>query len=350
MTTSPNPSDPPPSPMPAGLVIHIGMQKTGTTFLQQALQDNRDDLAARGVWYLDPGAGLAAASGVAHHFLAHALIQRRLRHTPDVEFDRLGDHAAALGAELATASGTAVLSSEDFSLFRRPHIERLRALFPDPAPDRPVRVLVYLRRQDLWLDALYGQLLKVGRHQEVDAFIARYRWRLNYEALLVPWVQVFGAANLILRTYEGFESVDQEGGLWANFCTALGYPQAASILPRQARANVSLPPEVGRFLARIADDRRRDRLRYILERSLSRARPRPGLGWLSEAQAARIMADEAERNRRIAQGHLGRDWLFVDEAAPPLSRVRSGWGARLAIGRHLAAGLGLRILDRLRGS
>jgi len=351
---------PTPGPRPAGLVIHIGMQKTGTTFLQQAMRDNHAALAALGLHHPCPGAGLGQDFGAAHHFLAHALLGRRLRHTPAIGFDRLGDHVAALRAALdgVPAGGCAVLSSEDFSLFKRVHVQRLRALFPDFAPGsgsgsgpaRRLRVLIYLRRQDLWLDALYGQMLKIGRRQDFDAFVARNRWRLNYEAMLAPWVEAFGAENLILRTYEGFGgTVGREAGLWADFCAALDCPQAAAILPRQARANVSLPAEAGRFLNGIGDARRRDRLRTILERSLSQSRPRSGLTWLLPAQAAAIMAEQAARNRRIAQRHLGRDRLFLDEDIPVLAPARSGWRARALIARHLAAGLGLRFLDRLRG-
>ena len=347
---------PTPGSRPAGLVIHVGMQKTGTTFLQQALRDNHVALSAVGLQHLDPGAGLGQDFGAAHHFLAHALLGRRLRHTPAIGFDRLGDHVEALHAALngAPDGGCAVLSSEDFSLFKRVHIQRLRALFPDCAPGgvsaRRVRVLVYLRRQDLWLDSLYGHMLKIGRRQDIATFVDRNRWRLNYEAILAPWVEVFGAENLILRTYESFgETSDRDAGLWADFCAALDCPQAASVLPRQARANVSLPPEAGRFLNGVRDARRRERLRRILERSLSQSRRGPGLVWLPATQAASIMAEQAERNRRIAQRHLGRDRLFLDEDIRVLPPARSGWRAQVLIGRLLTTGLVLRLMDWLRG-
>lgn len=345
--------DPGVDPAPARLVIHIGLQKTGTTFLQRALRDNREDLAARGLHQLDPGAGLGIDGGAAHHFLAHALLGRRLRHTPDAGFDRLEAHVAALRAALAEASGTAVISSEDFSRFRRVHVERLRALFPDPAPDvaagQPVRILVYLRRQDLWLDALYGQMQKVGNQQPLADFIEQNRSRLDYKAFLAPWIRVFGPEALILRVYEGFGAGGQAGGLWADFCTALDCPQAASVLPRQAQANVSPPPEVSRYLAGIGDRQRRHRLRGLVERCLERAPMREGLVWLSEAQAREILSAEADRNRRIAKRHLGRKQLFEDETITLQPPLHTGWRARLVVWRYLATGLGLRLADRLRG-
>ena len=200
------------------LVIHIGLRKTGTTFLQQALNRNRAALSECGLLYPDPGAGLQDGGGQAHHFLAHALLNWRVRYTPADSFDRLEYHTAALRELIAPHPGTSVLSSEDFSRFTEGRIQALRALFPGD----DLRILVYLRRQDLWLDALYGQALKVGRQPEMKAFLARNRDRLDYRGVLRRWGSVFGDDALIVRPYEGFE----EGGLWQDFCTALDCPRA----------------------------------------------------------------------------------------------------------------------------
>lgn len=321
------------------LIIHIGMQKTGTTFLQTGMNTHREALAARGLIYSEPLAGMGGTGPTAHHFLAHALMGRRFGHTPGPDFSRLGDHAAALRAVAAQAGGTAVLSSEDLSLLRLPQIRQLRALFPDEG----VQILVYLRRQDLWLESLYGQLLKLGRHQATAAFAARNRRRMDYAGVLAPWATVFGAKNLIVRTYEGFEG----GGLWADFCTAVGCPQAADVVPEGTRVNVSLSREASTFLTRIRGDRLRHWARQALERSHARG-GRPSLSYLTPRQARQIMEEHRAGNDAVASLYLGRAHLFRDETAAPRQDRLPRPLRRAIVGWRLVSGQTLLILDRLR--
>ena len=59
-------------------IIHIGMQKTGSTFLQKGLFEARDQLLQNNVLYHHPTAGLPDAEPTvnAHHCLAHAIMVR----------------------------------------------------------------------------------------------------------------------------------------------------------------------------------------------------------------------------------------------------------------------------------
>lgn len=328
---------------PARLVIHIGLQKTGTTFLQRSLHRHRTALAAHGLIYPNPGAGLNAGGGRAHHFLAHAVLGRRLRHTPADGFDRLEPHVAALRAAWRAAApeagGTALISSEDFSLLGPRQIHKLRALFPD----EEVRILVYLRRQDQWLEALYGQMLKQGRHQTPGTFVARNRRRADYAALLERWGAVFGNENLIVRAYEGFET----GGLWADFCTALQLPTAAALVSDRVQVNVSLSREASTFLSAIRNDRWRHGLRLMLERGQTRP-PRPGLRYVSPELADRVMAEHRDGNARVAAQYLTRAQLFQD-AAPLAAVPRPSWPVRQALVlRQLMRGMWLEFRDWLR--
>lgn len=301
------------------MVIHIGLQKTGTTFLQRSLDSHRAAMAAHGLIYPQPAVGLKGSAGTAHHFLAHAVLDRRRGHTPAVSFDQLEHHIAALQAACADAAtqpgGALLISSEDFSLFRLRHIRRLRALFPD----QDIRILVYLRRQDEWLEAMYGQVLKQGRSPEPDDFIEQNRQHVDYAALLAPWAKVFGDSNLIVRTYEGFT----RGGLWADFCTALDRPQAASIVADEVQVNVSLSREASMFLSRIRNDRWRHTCRLALEGSQEPER-QSGLRYLSPARARQIMADHQQGNAQVAARYLGRAQLFHD-TAPLKALPRPSW-------------------------
>jgi len=289
------------NPRHAGrLVIHIGLQKTGTTFLQHSLNTCQRALVAHHLIYPDPVAGLDAAGGSAHHFLAHAVMGHRLGHTPAANFDRLETHVAALRAVCAEAAAqpdrTVLISSEDFSRFRLRHIRRLRALFPD----QDFRILVYLRRQDAWLEAMYGQVLKQGRYQDHDELVEQSQEHVDYVALLAPWARVFGDSRLIIRAYEGFE----HGELWADFCTALDRPQAAAVVADRVRVNVNLSHEASMFLSRIRNERWRHLFRKALERCEKPDR-QSGLRYLSPARAQQIMEAHEPGNAQVATRYLG---------------------------------------------
>ena len=313
------------------LVIHIGMQKTGTTFLQQVLSQNSAELAERGLIYPSPRAGLPGGGGSAHHFLAHAVLRLRVNYTPKGDFALLPDHVTALRGILDAGIGVGVISSEDFSRMRSKQIQTLRAHFPG----EDVRILVYLRRQDLWLDALYGQALKVGRQIDLETFIARNRRRLDYARLLRHWANAFGRENLIVRIYEGFE----EGGLWADFCHAVGCPAAVDLPARDLSVNVSLSYEASMFLSAITDRERRHRLRMLLEEGEAAGRRRPALKYIDTRQAKALMAEFADSNAEVARDYFDRDALFENASPVPARGARHPLVRHLVVARSLLRGV-----------
>src|SRR5215216_3900870 len=112
--------------------IHIGMPKTGTTFLQRGMRDTRDALRDHGVYYPDSVAGLGISSEAtaAHHWLAHALRDRRFGYTPSADFAEVDTHVAAIKRGFADSGCTAlVLSSEDFWFVSQRQAARLRRFF-----------------------------------------------------------------------------------------------------------------------------------------------------------------------------------------------------------------------------
>jgi glycosyltransferase involved in cell wall biosynthesis len=287
-------------------IIHIGMQKTGTTFLQKALCEARDQLLQHNVLYHHPTAGLPGAAGAvnAHHWLAHAIMERRKRYTPAAGFHFLEQHLAGLKKEaVAYPKAVSVLSSEEFSLFGRASISRLRELFP--AED--TRILVYLRRQDLWLDSYYAQMVKVGREITPEALYKQEKWRLDYLSWLDMWAARFGAENLIVRAYDDF---GPDNSIWDDFLRVIGRPNAASVRPRIAAANQSLSYELTLFskAQHIYGEHRG--LRNVFESLNGHFLKRAGLKYISEGMARSIIEAFAEGNDRVAQKHLGRPKLF----------------------------------------
>jgi hypothetical protein len=318
--------------------IHIGMPKTGTTFLQRALRQKSQELRAAGVVYPDPliWMGVSSEASSTHHFLAHAIQGRRRRYTPSADFSLLADYVAALKAEIAEGGGTGIVSSEDLAGFKAPEIRKLREHFPENT-----KILVYLRRQDAWFDSLYGQFLKVGRKTTVEQMVEDESRRLDYAGFLGPWAQAFGTENIAVRVYEGLQGTD----LWRDLLLGLDRPEAAALSPDFERANESLSFELTMFLKALNIYGEQTDMRRMFE-GLSRHFPnRPGLKYLTAEQAQALLERHAEGNRAVAETYLKRSTLFAD--LTPLNTVeRQELTTTQAI--QVFGGLTIRLLDRIR--
>lgn len=117
------------------LYVHIGLHKTGTTFLQGLLAANADALQSAGIHF--PGG--AQDGGVVQYRSANDLLGQRPRGYNDPRID--GAWKALVTAVRRRHLPTALLSRENFSLGKAAHARRLAASFPD----REVHVIVTVR-------------------------------------------------------------------------------------------------------------------------------------------------------------------------------------------------------------
>ncbi len=166
------------------LILHIGTHKTGTSALQDVLVHNAELLDASGVHYIK--AGLSGRR--AHHNLSWSL-----RGMFDLAPSVWDEVRAELGA---SQSRTNIISSEAF-------------WFTDPALVRAelqsvadVQVVVYLRRQDKYLQSLYKQTVKGGRRMAFPQWREQFGFRGDYAKVIDQWGAQFGPEAICLRPYE----------------------------------------------------------------------------------------------------------------------------------------------------
>lgn len=319
------------------IFLHIGMQKTGTTFLQVALHKKAGELAKYGVIYPDTLAGIGKSTSPAHHFLAHAISGRRLRYTPHADFSQLPRHVNALKQEINASSGVSVISTEDFSGFNENKIRNLRNHFPEDN----VKILVYLRRQDAWLDSLYGQMLKVGCNASIEEVIKAQQWRLDYSNLLGLWEEQFGRENIVVRVYENLKGI----GLWSDFLTAIGKPEATSVDPEVTSANDSLSYELSMFMKSLNIYGQLPGIRRMAE-SLNEYFPnQDGLKFLSQTQATELMLRYKDINALVAKKYLGRDILFSNSCSLPSPEQQELSNTGIV---QVFGGITIRMLERMK--
>lgn len=197
--------------------IHIGLHKTGTTYLQTILFASRQWLEDCG-FYL-PLTGLARNKSKHDYASAgHARLTRWLKRP---ESERVQDIEQALMAELeATRCRNVLLTSETFSApHNRGIIDTIRQKF---APGFDIRIIVYLRRQDHWVESFYKEILGwAGRREtrSLEQFVADEGAELlDYRKRLNPWIKAFGAACVIVKSYE---DACAGNGLLADFLDTL---------------------------------------------------------------------------------------------------------------------------------
>ena len=185
------------------IVVHIGAPKTASTYLQRRLRADPNHLRKHGIYV--PVLPLVAEMAGNAKLLATALSRRPSltfqRAFPKIDVGTLDPTrlVAELLQDWRADSESVVLSAENF---RPNHARRLRELLPKTAP---CVVVLFVRRQDHWIDSYFNQMVKVNEiDEDISTFVARLcdthgerlcrpDWFAHYEA----WRDAFGDCNVI---------------------------------------------------------------------------------------------------------------------------------------------------------
>lgn len=194
------------------LWLHIGTPKSGTTALQRyVMGEARAGLAEAGLTYITPK-NFGAANK-----LAIALNKGRA--------DEIAAFQADLAAQcLACTTPQALISSEMFYGIRP---ARIFQHFPQWR-EIEVKVLVYLRRQDLYLESGYLQKVKNGRFfGSINDYLTRFSGSgANYWETLQPWMAQDGLnIELVPRICERPRLVG--GDVISDMAALMGLPEPA---------------------------------------------------------------------------------------------------------------------------
>ena len=251
-------------------IIHIGVEKTGTTSIQRFLAANRGPLRALGYWY-----PLCLALGNENHVKLCGLAQSQTPRFPTVqnilringpdarrEFDtrtrrELNDEIAALPDSVHTL----VFSNEHLhsNLLDPEETANLRDIVGAYAAE--TQIIAYLRRQDELSVSLFSTRIKGGEPWK-QVFPAvqgpeALPYYFDYQQILQNYAAAFGEAAITPRVFERARMHD--GDLVADFLHAAKIPYHDSLVrvPRQneslSRAalytlsllNKSVPPWIG---------------------------------------------------------------------------------------------------------
>ena len=232
-------------------IVHIGTEKTGSTSIQRFLRTNRRVLRKHGLMTsrsLGPRSQVALAVASLADDRTTRLHRRLGLLRPDEVRAYRASRRAALARDVGGAEGTLLLSCEQLSALPRNEqdVDRLISWLGDLADD--IAVVVYLRRQDLFLVSLYSQSLKLGRTQPLSIPSEASGGpgsKYDYWALVSRWAAVVGAENVKVRIFEPAALV--QGDVVRDYMGVVGLADDPALdLPE--RRNPSLDAEGAEFL------------------------------------------------------------------------------------------------------
>lgn len=229
------------------LFVHIGMPKTGTSYLQAALLNSREILAEQGLDLVPPTKRAAF----------ELMLLVRDRFDPERDAARVSDSLTRFSALLAEAPGSRALISQESLSGARPHQVRR---FLDACDDREVHVVVTVRDLARQLPSSWQQLLKGGGTTPYERFLRRAQtfeqegsdqrpWtHLDIPAVLARWSEHVGPERIHVVTVP--PSGSPPTALLERYCSVLGV-DPDRMVPETSRVNTSLGRVQAELLRRV---------------------------------------------------------------------------------------------------
>ena len=266
------------------LYLHIGLHKTGTSYLQKLFLENRDLLLAAGLGlgpHQDPDTG-------SHHPIIAALE----REGADRVF---ADAAGCPGDRLLISSEELCVQLEDPARAREIHAAAARHFTP--------KIVIFLRRQDFLKESVFSQIV---RHWYAGDILDEDDYDYDHDARLQVLEAAFGQENIVVRLYRDRGPNDIVG----TFLAAVGTEIDRGRLREVAPQNVSMHRRKLLFMAGVpkhplADV---DRRHMFLARFMSRVvegsdaiADDGGRGMMSPADRHALVARHLPGNRAVVE-------------------------------------------------
>lgn len=208
------------------LYLHVGMDKTGTSAIQNFIYHNKDRIR-KDIDLCYPSTGIW--SDFSHHFFAFSALEQHGHSIGDL---------SELFLTLIRESGESknvLLSSECF--FKIPIKEGFDALRKQIANHfNAVKVIIYVRRQDEWVESRHKHSIISGNELSLDMLTRPFF--CNYKQYIDHWKDAYGKENIIVRAYEKQQFIG--GNIYSDFMSIFDLELTNDYEVSMAAKNVSL--------------------------------------------------------------------------------------------------------------
>lgn len=287
------------------ILMHIGCAKGGSSAIQRFLRENVDAIAGQGITVatddLVPGSAVSGNQIELFQTLAH---QER----PIEDWGQRCDALAASGVE------TLLVSAENLC-----NPFGLGTALASVADRHDVSVLMYVRRQDDYLESAWQQWYVKDGESLMSWLLREVGVLADWEAYLQQWVDGFGVDAITVRRYE--RSAFPDGDVCSDYAEWAGIDRSDMRSPRNA--NPSLNASVSRFVEGhpefFVDQHDHRFYRFLQLHGGPGVEKGSGAPLFTLAERQGIMRHYADANERLRQRFLpDHDGpLFAEPAASP---------------------------------
>jgi len=316
------------------LYLHIGLPKTGTSAIQNFFFQNREILKKKGILYPD----------LALHWSQHVPVAKAIFSPifPKAHFNRLIESVDMASWYEGLLNGCSkdecskVVISSDF-FWAAPAMQSALS-YHEPTEDNyilleqavaackkafswfdTVKVIVYLRRQDQWLESFFNQQIKDGFSIPTEPELLPCKNYLLFSKNLSIWEQYFGQDNILVRNFSACN-----GDVVKDFCRLLSVHDDAGLVSpsTDARsANLRLSPravQTMRFaLENNMDKATLDLLGEVLRYTSSRGKQGDASGVFSTDFHRQVLSVYEQDNCELAKRYpVCADFCNSAEPAP----------------------------------
>lgn len=196
------------------IFLHIGIPKTGSTSIQKMLSDNRGTLRQQGYFY-------PALGGFASHYLAYYFGFGAKNKISEFNQQKTRDeHNSFIKDRIhLQINENIILSSEAFSSIRTKEVISKLAEIKKFFPGYCFVIIVYLRRQDHFIESSFNQRTKTG-YKEYNIYEYADTGNFDWYEMLSCYSNVFGKENIHVKPFE--KTTFSEHGLYHDFLNNLG--------------------------------------------------------------------------------------------------------------------------------
>ncbi len=211
------------------LYLHIGMPKTGTTYIQNFLRANNNVLKEKGYVYPDFGVRFDAVGANRNaHFLVSVIRDENKKRLVGTEHE-IEDECFEKLYGLFEEYPNVIISEE--SIWNSAERKRDKNFWKNlkerlESHGISLKIIVYLRRQDLYIQSFWAQQIKESRFsdtlQEYIKSSAFKRAKLDYKQRLDEISEVVGKENMLVRVYEKEQYAPPQKTIVSDFLKTVG--------------------------------------------------------------------------------------------------------------------------------
>ena len=304
----------------------IGTPKTGTTALQSFMRENEKLLNEQGYAFPQLNIGLKGIFRDRNaHFLVNHITQDNYNDEHKLKQKELNEKAYSELEKCGKKFENIILSDEQIWYrcnYEEKFWERLKEDFGKI--DCKVKVVVYLRRQDMIVQSLWNQLIKMHRRKihtfEESLEINDYDYfPLDYFKQLKNIEEHIGKDNLIVRVYEKKQLKNQS--LYEDYFDIMGVKLNEKFTYNQVAGNVGLTGnyiEIKRIINGVTDYRKMEDFlcRPIINASIygNSIEPQKKVSFFSYDEQIEFLNKYEKSNNQVAKYYLNKNTgLFEEE-------------------------------------